>query len=196
MPKADLVIKRTADFLLSLIGVVLTSPLLAVIAIGVKASSKGPVIFKQKRLGLNGGTFEIYKFRTMVPNAEKMGAGVVVNEKSDSRITGIGKFLRASSLDELPQLINVLKGDMSLVGPRPPVTYHPYNGYDSYPSQAKRRFDMRPGMTGLAQVELPVDATWEERIEADIMYVDDYSLLLDLGILGRTVGAVLHRGSY
>lgn len=196
MRKSNAAIKRAFDFSSSLIAIIIVCPLLAIIAASIKVSSKGPVVFKQKRLGQNGSTFEIYKFRTMVPNAENMGAGVAVNEKTDDRITGIGRMLRATSLDELPQLFNIIKGDMSLVGPRPPVTYHPYDGFANYPEWARARFDMKPGLTGLAQVMLPVDASWDERMKTDVEYVRNYSLFLDLKILGLTAGAVLHRGSY
>ncbi len=196
MRKSNAAIKRAFDFLSSIIAAIIVCPLLAIIAASIKVSSKGPVIFKQKRLGQNGSTFEIYKFRTMVPNAENMGTGVTVSEKTDDRITGIGRILRATSLDELPQLFNIIKGDMSLVGPRPPVTYHPYDGFANYPEWARTRFDMKPGLTGLAQVRLPVDASWDERMKTDVEYVRNYSLFLDLKILGLTAGAVLHRGSY
>lgn len=196
MRKSNAAIKRGFDFLSSIIAAIIVCPLLAIIAVSIKVSSKGPVIFKQKRLGQNGSTFEIYKFRTMVPNAENMGTGVTVSEKTDDRITGIGRILRATSLDELPQLFNIIKGDMSLVGPRPPVTYHPYDGFANYPEWARTRFDMKPGLTGLAQVRLSVDASWDERMKTDVEYVRNYSPFLDLKILGLTAGAVLHRGSY
>ena len=129
MRKLNLAIKRILDFVLTLIGTIIISPILLVIAVLIKCSSKGPVLFKQERLGYHGKTFRILKFRTMVVNAEHMGTGVVINGKDDPRVTKIGRFLRSTSLDELPQVLNVLKGDMALVGPRPPVTYHPYNGY-------------------------------------------------------------------
>lgn len=138
MRMLNLSIKRMLDILVSLISIILISPILLTILLLVKCTSKGPVLFKQERLGLHGESFQILKFRTMVVNAEHMGTGVYINEKSDPRITKIGKILRKSSLDELPQLFNILKGDMSLVGPRPPVTYHPYDGYQNYPQWAKK----------------------------------------------------------
>ena len=161
MRKINLAIKRLVDIIGSAIGLLLISPFMLVIAALIKASSSGPVFFKQERIGLHGKTFQIIKFRTMVVNAEKIGSGIYINEKTDNRITRVGRFLRATSLDELPQLLNVLVGDMSLVGPRPPFTYHPYNGFDNYPDWAKKRFEMRPGMTGLVQITSRSDSSWD-----------------------------------
>ena len=127
----------------------------------------------------------------MVVNAEKIGTGVKIASKNDPRITKVGHFLRATSMDELPQLVNVLKGDMSLVGPRPPVTYHPYNGYDNYPEWAKKRFTMRPGMTGLVQVSTRSKASWDDRIRIDLEYIDRFSVLFDIKILLDTIKTVL-----
>ena len=183
--------KRILDFSLTLIGTILISPVLLIIAILIKCSSKGPVLFKQERLGYRGKVFRILKFRTMVVNAEHMGTGVVINEKNDSRVTKIGRFLRSTSLDELPQVFNVLKGDMALVGPRPPVTYHPYDGYENYPEWAKKRFQMRPGMTGLVQTTIRSDASWDERMKIDCEYVDKFSVLSDIKILFDTVVTVI-----
>ena len=196
MRMLNLSIKRMLDILVSLISIILISPILLTILLLVKCTSKGPVLFKQERLGLHGESFEILKFRTMVVNAEHMGTGVYINEKSDPRITKIGKILRKSSLDELPQLFNILKGDMSLVGPRPPVTYHPYDGYQNYPQWAKKRFELLPGLTGLAQVELKSDATWDERITVDVRYVENFSVRMDILILLRTVIAVFKRDTF
>ena len=162
-----------------------------VIAILIKCSSKGPVLFKQERLGYHGKPFNILKFRTMVVNAEHMGTGIVINEKDDPRITKIGRFLRSISLDELPQIFNVLKGDMALVGPRPPVTYHPYNGFENYPDWAKKRFDMRPGMTGLVQITIRSDVPWDDRMKIDCEYVDKFSILFDIKILFGTIKTVI-----
>lgn len=133
MRNINLTIKRLIDFFGSFIGVIIISPILIIIALLIKFTSKGPVFFKQERLGKDGKTFKILKFRTMVVNAEKIGDGLTVKSENDNRITKIGKFLRATSLDELPQLFNVILGQMSLVGPRPPVTYYPYDGYKNYP---------------------------------------------------------------
>jgi len=154
MKRINLCLKRIIDIIGSLVGLVILSPVFLVIALFIKMDSPGPVFFVQDRLGLRGRTFRIIKFRTMVVNAENIGDGLRVKSERDPRITKVGRILRATSLDELPQLINVLKGDMSLVGPRPPATYHPYDGYAKYPEWAKKRFEMRPGITGLAQVRL------------------------------------------
>lgn len=196
MRKVNLFIKRAADIVCSGLGLIVISPVLLVLACLIKASSEGPVFFLQERLGQHGKVFKIIKFRTMVVNAEKMGSGVRINEKTDSRITKVGRFLRATSLDELPQLLNVFKGDMSLVGPRPPVTYHPYDGYENYPEWAKKRFEMRPGMTGMVQVTTRSSASWDERIVVDNKYVDSFSVALDISILFRTVITVIKGEAY
>ena len=190
--KLNLAIKRAIDILGSGIGLIVISPLLLVIAIIIKITAPGPVFFMQERLGYKGSVFKIIKFRTMVVNAEHMGTGLKVKDDTDNRITPIGHFLRKTSIDELPQLINVLKGDMSLVGPRPPVTYHPYKGYEGYSDFFKRRFDMRPGMTGLAQAKVRNSATWDERIAYDVEYVDNFSVLFDIQIILETVKVVLN----
>ncbi len=187
MRKLNLFLKRLFDILGSLIGLIILSPLFVVISILIKATSNGPVFFMQERLGKGGKTFNIVKFRTMVVNAEKIGDGIKIKSENDDRITKTGRFLRATSLDELPQLWNVLKGDMSLVGPRPPVPYHPYNGYENYPEWAKKRFLMRPGITGLAQVTVRNAASWDERIHIDNNYIDKFNLCLDIRILFKTV---------
>lgn len=194
--KTNLLIKRVIDCLGSGIGLIVISPFLIIIAVLIKLSSKGPIFFKQERLGYHGKTFKIIKFRTMVVNAENIGTGICITEKTDSRITKVGRFLRATSLDELPQLINVFVGDMSLVGPRPPVTYHPYKGYDNYPEWAKKRFEMRPGMTGLVQITTRSSATWDERIVVDNDYVDKFSVLFDIKILLGTIKTVIEGKSY
>ena len=191
MRRLNLALKRALDVICSAIGLVVVSPFMLVIAVLVKFSSRGPVFFKQERLGKNGKVFKIIKFRTMVVNAEKIGTGVKIASKNDPRITKVGHFLRATSMDELPQLVNVLKGDMSLVGPRPPVTYHPYNGYDNYPEWAKKRFTMRPGMTGLVQVSTRSKASWDDRIRIDLEYIDRFSVLFDIKILLDTIKTVL-----
>lgn len=145
----------------------------------------------QERLGKDGKVFKIIKFRTMIVNAEHMGDGLRVKEGTDPRITKIGRFLRKTSLDELPQLFNTLAGSMSLVGPRPPATYHPYNGYENYPIWAKKRFQMRPGVTGLAQATVRNSASWDERIRIDNEYIDKFNVLFDIKILFMTVARVL-----
>lgn len=183
----SLFIKRCVDILGSLLGIVILSPLFLVVALMIKLSSKGPVFFFQERIGKEGKVFKIVKFRTMVVNAEHIGDGLRVKEGSDPRITKIGRFLRKTSLDELPQLFNTLCGSMSLVGPRPPVTYHPYKGYENYPDWAKKRFEMRPGVTGLAQATVRNSATWDERIKIDNQYIEKFNILLDIKILFMTV---------
>lgn len=187
----NLFIKRVIDLLGSGIGLIVLSPLLIIIGILIKITAPGPVFFTQERLGYKGKVFKIIKFRTMIVNAEHIGNGLKVKDDSDNRITPIGRFLRKTSMDELPQLINVVKGDMSLVGPRPPVTYYPYSGYEGYSETAKHRFDMRPGMTGLAQVKVRNSATWDERIVYDLDYVKHFNVMMDIRILFGTVATVL-----
>lgn len=177
----------------SLLGIVILLPLFLAIGIAIKCSSEGPIIFKQKRLGLYGRAFEIYKFRTMVVNAENIGEGLRVSSDHDPRITSVGRILRSTSLDELPQLVNVLVGDMSLVGPRPPVTYFPYEGISNYPEWAKKRFVMRPGITGLAQCTIRNSASWDERIKVDVQYVESFNVLKDFWILFKTVKKVFEK---
>ncbi len=186
----NLFIKRLIDLLGSLIGMVIVFPIFIIIALSVKLTSKGPIFFKQERLGKNGRVFKIIKFRTMVVNAEKMGDGLKVENESDNRITKVGKFLRATSLDELPQLWNVLMGDMSLVGPRPPVPYHPYK-YEEYNDFQRKRFEMRPGITGLTQVTVRNSVSWDDRIRIDVEYIERFNLWLDIKILFRTVIKVI-----
>lgn len=187
MKSLNLVIKRIIDLSGSLVGLVVISPILLIIAIAIKMTSEGPMFFKQKRLGENGEVFEIIKFRTMIVNAEKIGDGLTVKDESDNRITKVGKILRATSLDELPQLFNVVAGQMSLVGPRPPVTYYPYDGFENYPEWAKKRFSMRPGVTGLTQVTVRNSVSWDERIVVDNRYIDSFNVWLDIKILFKTL---------
>lgn len=186
MRKINLAIKRCIDIIGSLLGLILFSPVILIIALLIKVTSPGTVFFRQERLGYKGKVFKIIKFRTMVTNAEHMGTGLKVKDDSDERITKVGHVLRRTSLDEIPQLINVLKGDMSLVGPRPPATYHPYKGYEGYPDMAKKRFDMRPGMTGLAQAKVRNTVTWDERIKYDVEYVKNFNVIFDMMILAQT----------
>ncbi|HFL3828496.1 TPA: sugar transferase [Clostridioides difficile] len=190
MRALNLILKRLIDLFGSLIGLIILSPFLLIIALGIKLTSKGPILFKQERLGKNGKVFKILKFRTMVVNAENIGDGLTVKSELDNRITKVGRILRKTSLDELPQLLNVLVGEMSLVGPRPPVTYHPYDGYGNYPDWAKKRFSMRPGITGLAQVTVRNSVTWDERIVVDNEYIVRFNILFDIRILFRTFGRI------
>ena len=184
-------LKRIFDLTLSCILLIIFSPLFLIIAIFIKLDSKGPVFFKQERLGKNGKVFLIYKFRTMVDNAEEVGTGLFTNE-NDPRITKVGAFLRKTSLDELPQLINILKGEMSIIGPRPPIPYHPYN-YDEYSEEQKLRFTVLPGITGYAQVNGRNKIEWDERIKYDIYYAKNWSLGFDLKIFFKTIRTVFNR---
>lgn len=182
-------VKRFLDVTASFLGLVLLSPLMLAVSILIKIDSRGPVIFRQKRIGRNGKVFEIYKFRSMCVGAEKTGSGVY-SGKGDARVTRIGKILRATSIDELPQLLNILKGEMSFVGPRPPLTYHPWK-YEEYTDFQKRMFEVRPGITGWAQVNGRKDVEWHKRIELNVWYVDHMSLLLDIKIMFMTAFKVL-----
>ena len=182
-------VKRFLDVTASFLGLVLLSPLLLAVSILIKIDSRGPVIFRQKRIGRNGKVFEIYKFRSMCVGAEKTGSGVY-SGKGDARVTRIGKILRATSIDELPQLLNILQGEMSFVGPRPPLTYHPWK-YEEYTDFQKRMFEVRPGITGWAQVNGRKDVEWHKRIELNVWYVDHMSLLLDIKIMFMTAFKVL-----
>ena len=182
--------KRLLGLIFSLVGFIILIPIFLIISILIKLTSKGPIFFKQERIGRNGKAFNMYKFRTMIVNAENIGDGIRVRSKNDPRITKIGKILRRTSLDELPQLINVIKGDMSLVGPRPPVTYHPYNGYNNYPENAKKRFIVRPGLTGLSQIKYRNGVSWDKRIEIDVKYTENISFLQDIKIILATIKIV------
>lgn len=183
----QLLFKRIFDVLLSLLLIVLLSPLLLVIAILIKANSKGPILFKQERVGRNKRLFNIYKFRSMIQNADKLGAGYYMDGDNDPRITRIGKLLRKTSLDELPELLNVLKGEMSFVGPRPTLKYQ----VDKYNENQKRRLEYPPGITGWAQINGRNEIPWSKRIELDVWYIDNYSFWLDIKILFLTLPSVI-----
>ena len=182
-------LKRFIDIVLSGLAIVISAVPMLIIALIVKLDSPGPAIFKQERVGLKGKVFHIYKFRSMCVNAEHTGSGVY-SGKGDARVTRVGKFLRASSLDELPQFFNIIRGDMSFVGPRPPLTYHPWT-LDKYTDEQRRMFDIRPGITGWAQVNGRKTVEWNERIRLNVWYVDNVSLLLDIKILFMTFFKVL-----
>lgn len=181
--------KRICEIILSLIALIILSPVLAITAIAVKLDSPGEIIFKQERLGKDGKVFKIYKFRSMCVNAEQQGTGQY-SFAGDPRVTKVGKFIRATSIDELPQLINILKGEMSFVGPRPPLTYHPWE-LSEYTDFQLRMFEVRPGITGWAQVNGRKEVEWHERIKKNVYYVDHCSLWLDIKILFMTVIKVL-----
>jgi lipopolysaccharide/colanic/teichoic acid biosynthesis glycosyltransferase len=183
--------KRLIDIFGSFLLIVTLSPLLISIAVTIRVTSPGTVLFVQDRIGLRGKVFRILKFRTMFQNAEKMGTGLFSFE-DDPRITRIGRILRRKSLDELPQLFNVLAGSMSLVGPRPPVTYE-LGPWEDYTSEMRKRFEVKPGITGLAQVSGRNDLSWDEKIGFDNEYVECISkqgIWIDFIILLRTCSVV------
>ena len=184
-----LIIKRIIDIALSLFILTIISPLLILCAAAVFIESGRPIFYLQERIGKKGKPFVIYKFRTMIQNAEKKGLGYELVE-GDERITKTGDFLRRWSIDEFPQLLNVLKGDMSLVGPRPTLGYQ----VEQYDSFQKRRLDMKPGMTGLATIRGRNLISWNERIEYDVWYIDNHSILLDFKIMWETF-SVIFKGS-
>ncbi len=178
-------LKRFFDIVFSLLGLIIAAFPMLIIAILIKVDSKGPVIFKQKRVGKNGKVFNILKFRSMCVGAEKTGSGVY-SGKGDARVTRIGRILRATSLDEIPQLLSVLKGDMSFIGPRPPLTYHPWT-WDKYTEEQKKMFNVRPGITGWAQVNGRKEVEWNKRIQLNVWYVENLSFWLDIKIIFMTV---------
>lgn len=177
--------KRFVDFMIAFVALIVLFVPLVLVAILIKLDSKGPVIFKQERLGKNGVPFKIWKFRSMCVGAEKQGSGVY-SYKGDSRITRVGKIIRATSIDEFPQLVNILKGDMALIGPRPALTYHPWP-FEQYTERQKHMFDVLPGITGWAQVHGRKEVPWPERIELNIWYAKNMSLMLDIKIFFMTI---------
>ena len=178
------IFKRLLDFLLALIGLLLLWPILLLAMLAVVIEDPGPALFRQKRLGFHGREFTMLKLRSMRVNAEHTGSGVY-SGKDDPRVTKVGRFLRKTSIDELPQLINLLKGDMSLIGPRPPLTYHPWP-ISQYTDEQRRMFDVRPGITGWAQTHGRKDVEWHKRIELNVWYVDHISFRLDIKIFFLT----------
>lgn len=187
-------IKRVFDIICSFIGLVVLLPLFVIIAVAIKLDSKGPVFFKQDRRTKDGRIFKMYKFRSMCVDAEKKGAGLF-NFADDPRVTKVGRFLRNSSLDELPQLLNVLKGDLSLVGPRPCVTYE-LGDFETLNKKYKKRFRVVAGITGLAQIKGRNENSWDEKVTYDNEYIDLFEkqgLWLDIKILFGTVAKVFKR---
>lgn len=180
-------LKRLFDIILALIGILLGGIPMLIIALCVKLESPGPALFKQDRIGKNGKVFKIYKFRSMCVGAEKGG---VYSDKKDTRVTRVGKIIRATSLDELPQFFNVLFGHMSFIGPRPPLTYHPWP-LEEYTDFQRKMFDVRPGITGWTQTHGRKDVEWHRRIELNVWYVEHLTMWLDLKILFLTVFKVL-----
>ena len=179
-------IRRAVDILVSASVLLLTSPLLALAVIAIRIESAGHPIYSQRRVGLDGEAFDVLKLRTMVDGAEHIGAGLAVNA-NDSRITRVGAFLRRTSLDELPNLLNVLRGEMSLIGPRPTLPVQ----VEQYTPRQRGRLQIKPGITGWAQVNGRTSLPWSERIELDLYYIANRSLSLDLRILWRTAAIVL-----
>jgi lipopolysaccharide/colanic/teichoic acid biosynthesis glycosyltransferase len=181
---------RAADLTLAGAALVVASPALAVAALVVKLGDRGPVLYRQMRVGQDGADFELLKLRTMVVGAEKQGAGFAV-DKGDARITRAGRVLRRLSLDELPQLWNVMRGEMSVIGPRPTLRYQ----VERYTERQRHRLDVKPGITGWAQIHGRATLPWDERIELDVWYVENRSAWVDLKILARTPLA-LFGGTY
>jgi lipopolysaccharide/colanic/teichoic acid biosynthesis glycosyltransferase len=183
-------VNRAVDVALAAAGLALSSPLMAAAALATKLEDGGPVLYRQTRVGRDGADFELLKLRTMVVGAEQLGAGYAV-DRGDARITRVGRVLRKTSLDELPQLWNVLRGDMSIVGPRPTLRYQ----VERYTPHQRKRLEVKPGLTGWAQVSGRATVPWAERIELDVWYVEHRSPLVDLKILLKTPLA-LFGGTY
>jgi lipopolysaccharide/colanic/teichoic acid biosynthesis glycosyltransferase len=180
------VIRRAVDIAVSATMLVLSAPVVAAAIVAIRLESRGPALYRQRRIGREGRPFDVLKLRTMVDGAEHIGAGLAVDE-NDSRITRVGAFLRRTSLDELPNLLNVLRGEMSLIGPRPTVPVQ----VERYTPRQRGRLAIRPGITGWAQVNGRASLPWSERIELDLHYIEHRSLALDLRILWRTPAMVL-----
>jgi lipopolysaccharide/colanic/teichoic acid biosynthesis glycosyltransferase len=183
-------VNRAADIALAGLGLAVASPLLAAAALAIKLEDGGPILYRQTRVGKDGRDFEVLKLRSMLVDAERQGAGYAV-DRGDSRITRVGRLVRRTSIDELPQLWNVVRGDMSVIGPRPTLRYQ----VERYDERQRRRLDVRPGLTGWAQVHGRATLPWADRIELDVWYVEHRSPLVDLKILARTPVA-LFGGTY
>lgn len=182
-------VKRFLDICISLFALIILSPILIITAIVIKIESHGPILFKQKRLGKDGKEFYIYKFRSMCVGAESIGTGQY-SFKSDPRVTKTGRIIRATSIDELPQFVNILKGEMSLIGFRPPLTYHPWP-FEEYTDEQKIMFRIRPGITGWAQIHGRKEVQWNERIDMGVWYAQNVSLRIDAVIFFTTIWKVL-----
>lgn len=194
MFSANLFLKRCIDIVCCSFALIILLPFLLIIGIAIKIDSKGPVLFVQKRRTKNGCIFNMYKFRTMVVNAESMGAGLF-NYKDDPRVTKVGRILRNTSIDELPQLWNVIKGDLSIVGPRPSVVYE-LGEFETLNKKYKKRFEFRGGITGLAQIEGRNENNWDEKVSFDNQYIDEFKkqgIWLDIKIILGTVIKVFKR---
>jgi lipopolysaccharide/colanic/teichoic acid biosynthesis glycosyltransferase len=177
---------RAVDLLVATLALVVLSPFLLAAAIAIKLGSRGPVVYRQRRVGRGGAEFEMWKLRTMVQGSDPVGVGTVVT-REDPRVTAAGRFLRRTSLDEVPNLVNVLRGEMAIVGPRPTIPAQ----VDDYTPRQNRRHEVLPGITGWAQVQGRAGIPWEERIELDVEYVDRRSAALDARILAKTVWLVI-----
>ncbi len=182
-------VKRWFDLFLAVLGLIVVSPIMLISSIAIKIDSRGPIIFKQKRLGQYGKEFDIYKFRTMCVGAENMGSKQY-SFKSDPRITKVGRILRATSIDELPQLFNIIKSEMSLIGFRPPLTYHPFR-FEEYTDEQKIMFELKPGITGWAQIHGRKEVDWDDRIAMNVWYAKNVSLKIDIIIFFTTIWKVL-----
>jgi lipopolysaccharide/colanic/teichoic acid biosynthesis glycosyltransferase len=183
-------VNRAADLAFAGLGLVVSAPALAVAAAAIRVTDGGPILYRQRRVGKDGVEFELLKLRTMVVGAERIGAGAAV-DRGDPRITRVGRVLRRLSIDELPQLWNVIRGDMSVIGPRPTLAYQ----VERYTPRQRRRLEVKPGLTGWAQIHGRARLPWEERIELDVWYVEHRSPLVDARILARTPLA-LFSGTY
>jgi len=179
------VLRRLVDIVVSSLALLLAAPLLALAALAIRRESRGPVIYRQRRAGRDGAPFEVVKLRTMVDGAEHIGAGLAI-DAGDARVTRVGALLRRTSIDELPNLVNVLRGEMTLIGPRPTLPVQ----VEQYSQRQRGRLAVKPGITGWAQVNGRASLPWPERIELDLYYIEHRSLSLDLRILGRTVAMV------
>jgi lipopolysaccharide/colanic/teichoic acid biosynthesis glycosyltransferase len=179
-------IRRAVDVVVSSLALLVSAPVIALAALAIRLESRGPVIYSQRRAGLDGRAFEVIKLRTMVDGAEHIGAGLAI-DADDERITRVGAFLRRTSLDELPNLLNVLRGEMSLIGPRPTLPAQ----VAQYTPRQRGRLQIKPGITGWAQVNGRASLPWDERIELDLYYIEHRSPSLDMRILWRTVAMVL-----
>jgi lipopolysaccharide/colanic/teichoic acid biosynthesis glycosyltransferase len=190
--------KRIFDILFSFSGILVSIPAFIIVTLAIKLDSKGPVLFRQGRIGRNKQIFTIYKFRTMVLDAENIGTGIF-NLENDFRVTKVGRFLRATSLDEIPQFFNILKGNMSFVGPRPPITYE-LGDIDKLPLEYSNRFSVKPGVTGLAQVSGRNELSWDEKIIFDNIYIGKlyrWGIFYDIYLIVITVFKVIrNEGSF
>jgi lipopolysaccharide/colanic/teichoic acid biosynthesis glycosyltransferase len=180
------VLRRLVDIVVSATALLVLSPLLALAALAIRLDSRGPVIYRQPRAGKDGELFDVLKLRTMVDGAERIGAGLAI-DAGDARVTRVGALLRRTSIDELPNLLNVLRGEMTLIGPRPTLPVQ----VEQYSERQRGRLSVKPGITGWAQVNGRASLPWSERIELDLYYIEHRSLRLDLWILARTVAMVL-----